>query len=223
MSRAARIGTVVERPASVRGDPVTPENLEPPVRIIAGTFRRRKLLANPGLVTRPITDRVKETVFESLPETLDGRRIADVFAGTGTLGLEALSRGAASGVFIENDRKAFALLRRNVSGLGVEEQVFCWRTDALKCSFRPKGLDHLLPYDLIFFDPPYRMIPSLRVGNSLFKALQRLARERVSSDHALLLLRTPENAEFDCPSAWDRERTIELSGMAVHLLRKSSR
>ena len=75
------------------------------MRIVAGKFRRRKLFANPGLKTRPITDRVKESLFERLSGELEGKRIADVFAGTGTLGLEALSRGAKSVVFIESDRR----------------------------------------------------------------------------------------------------------------------
>ena len=92
------------------------------VRIIAGEFRRRKLLASPGLTTRPITDRVKETLFERIGDELVDRKVADVFAGTGSLGLEALSRGAKSVVFIESDRRAFELLEQNVATLGVQDR-----------------------------------------------------------------------------------------------------
>ena len=77
------------------------------MRIIAGEFRRRRLLVNSGLTTRPMTDRIKEIFFERIQDRLAGRRIADVFAGTGPLGLEALSRGAKSAVFFESDRKAY--------------------------------------------------------------------------------------------------------------------
>lgn len=190
------------------------------MRIVAGKYRRRKLLANPGHVTRPITDRVKETLFERLKNRISGRRVLDVFAGTGTLGLEALSRGAETVVFIENDRRAFELLEGNVAALGVAEQSLCWRTDAFRCSFRPKGLPHLLPYDVIFFDPPYRMIADLKPGSPLFRSLDRLARDDVTASDALLILRTPPRAEFRLPAAWTPEQTIQVSSMQINLLRK---
>ncbi|HUG94433.1 MAG TPA: 16S rRNA (guanine(966)-N(2))-methyltransferase RsmD [Planctomycetaceae bacterium] len=192
------------------------------MRIIAGKFRRRKLRTRPGLVTRPITDRVKESLFELLGEELEGRRVADVFAGTGTLGLEALSRGAAAVVFIESDRRAHELLRENVALLGAERETLCWQTDVLRTSFRPKGVPHLIPYEIVFFDPPFRMIADLRVGSALYRALERLARPDVTSPEALLLVRTPAGAAFDVPGAWRRERMLESSGMDVHWLRKGA-
>lgn len=189
------------------------------MRIIAGRFRRRKLLTNPGMTTRPITDRVKETLFERLGERLEGSRVADAFAGTGTMGLEALSRGAASVVFIENDRKALELLRQNVAALKVEDEALCWRADVFRCSFRPKGLPHLLPYDLIFFDPPYRMVPALRSGSPLYRSLERFARPGISADGALLVLRTPAEAQFQVPPQWHPDRHLQLSTMEVHIHR----
>jgi 16S rRNA (guanine966-N2)-methyltransferase len=191
------------------------------VRIIAGRFRRRKLRARPGLVTRPITDRVKESLFELLGEELAGRRVADVFAGTGTLGLEALSRGAASVVFIESDRRAQDLLRENVALLDVAEQTLCWQADVLRTSYRPKGVPHLLPYDIVFFDPPFRMIDGLWAGAPLYRSLERLARADVTSPRALLLLRTPEGAAFEMPSAWQPERMLGFSGMSIHWYRRA--
>lgn len=192
------------------------------MRIVAGRFRRRKLLSNPGLVTRPITDRVKEILFERLGEELDEARVADVFAGTGTLGLEALSRGAKSVVFVEADRKAHELLETNVGKLGVESETLCWRADVMRCSFRPKGVPEFLPFDVIFFDPPYRMVPYIKPGDSLFKALERLTRPDVSSPEALLVFRTPEQAEFTLPDAWSIERTLDVSSMNIHLARKQA-
>ncbi len=187
------------------------------MRIIAGRLRRRRLLTRPGLVTRPITDRVKETLFARLDDGLSGARVADVFAGTGTLGLEALSRGAHSVVFIEQDREAAELLRRNVETLGVAESVLCWQTDAVRSSYRPQGVDDFLPYDLIFFDPPYRMVHTLQPGTPLFRALQRLARPDVSAKSAQLVLRVPERAEFAMPPVWTPDWSLEISSMELHV------
>lgn len=189
------------------------------MRIITGRFRRRKLLTNPGMTTRPLTDRVKEILFERLTGHVDDRRVADVFAGTGTIGLEALSRGARSVVFIENDRRAFDLLKQNVAMLGVEDETLCWRADVFRCSFRPKGVPHLLPYDVIFFDPPYRMVPAVQPGSPLYRSLERLGRAGVSSNGALLVLRTPGHADFALPPCWHPDRHLELSTMEIHMYR----
>jgi len=189
------------------------------MRIIAGKYRRRKLLTNTGLTTRPITDRVKEPLFERLSSRLDDARVADVFAGTGTLGLEALSRGARSVVFIEQDRKAVELLKKNVGALDCTEDCLCWRTDAMRSSFRPRNVPAFVPFDLIFFDPPYRMIASLQAGSPLYRSLERLARSTVSADNAMLCLRTPANSEFDLPPTWIIERGLTMSNMDIHLCR----
>ena len=190
------------------------------MRIVAGKFRRRKLLVNPGNVTRPITDRVKEILFERLADDLQDHLVADVFAGTGTMGLESLSRGAKGVVFIENDHRAFELLKRNVATLGVEGETLCWRADVLRTSYRPRGVPHLLPFDAIFFDPPYRMIADLKPGTILYKSLERLARNQVSAAGALLVLRTPKQARFECPPCWQKDRTLDFSTMEIHLFDK---
>ncbi len=191
------------------------------MRIIAGQFRRRKLLANRGLTTRPITDFVKETLFSRLEGRLLGGRVADVFAGTGTIGLEALSRGAASAVFFEKDPRAFELLRRNVAKLAVEPKCFCWRTDLFRCSFRPKGDEaRFLPFDWIFFDPPFAMIEKCQPGSAIFRVLQRFARAEISSPDVRLVFRVPTRTEFKMPSAWEEEDHWPFSHMHVFVYRK---
>lgn len=190
------------------------------MRIGSGKYRRRKLQTNPGLVTRPIADRVKEMLFNHLRDELEDRRVADVFAGTGTIGLEALSQGAASVVFIENDHRAHDLLKKNVAMLHAEPETLCWRTDVFRCSFRPKGMEQFLPYDIVFFDPPYRMIRDLVPKTPLYKSLERLARDSVTSEDALLLLRTPVRAEMQMPPVWQPDWTMEASTMHVHWFRK---
>ncbi|MFN0196884.1 MAG: 16S rRNA (guanine(966)-N(2))-methyltransferase RsmD [Planctomycetaceae bacterium] len=192
------------------------------VRIIAGEFRRRKLLTNPGLTTRPITDRVKEILFSRLEHELVDKRVADIFSGTGTLGFESLSRGAAGVVFIELDHKAFELLQHNVQMLKVEDRSLCWRADVFRCSFRPEGVPHLLPFDIVFFDPPYKMASEIKPGLPLYKSLIRLARPDVTSAEALMIVRTSEGLELTVPDVWILEEKATYSTMDISIFRKSS-
>ena len=193
------------------------------MRIIAGRFRRRKLQSSPGLTTRPITDRVKESLFENIQQRITGRRIADVFSGTGTMGLEALSRGAQCVTLIEKDKVALDLLRKNVDMLECNDESLIWPADVLRCSFRPKGKKaaDFTPYGVIFFDPPYKMVPSMKQGSPLWLALARLAREDVSEPDATMVLRVPEHAEFDLPDVWSIDWSMKTSNMAVHVCRRN--
>ena len=119
------------------------------MRIIAGKWRGRAIEAPPGLATRPTADRVRETLFSMLASRLgsfEDLRVADLFAGSGAMGLEALSRGAASATFVESDAKAAATIRCNAEKLEAPIQLIAGSALAL-----PKS-DH---FDLIFADPPY--------------------------------------------------------------------
>jgi 16S rRNA (guanine966-N2)-methyltransferase len=121
------------------------------MRIIAGEWRGRAIDAPPGAGTRPTADRVRETLFSMLTSRLgsfEDLRVADLFAGSGALGLEALSRGAAHATFVENNPKAIAVIRRNAAKLGAEERVSILAASAL-------GLPRSEAFDLIFADPPY--------------------------------------------------------------------
>lgn len=190
------------------------------MRIIAGRFRRKKLVAAPGKTTRPLTDRVKERLFERLGE-FEGQRVLDMFAGTGTIGLEALSRGARHAVFIERDHKAFDLLQRNVDSVRMTEETLCWRTDALRCSFRPRGRSELIPYDRVFCDPPYAIAHQIRPGTLLFRAIERLARPDVSAVGVELILRVPVHQEIEIPWVWHSTTLMRVGGMAIYLLRRA--
>src|SRR5205814_10597115 len=92
------------------------------MRIIAGEFRGRKLLPPEGDATRPITDRVKQSLFDILTPNIEGARVYDIFAGTGSMGLESLSRGAAQATFFESDRSAIERLRKNIASLKLEDR-----------------------------------------------------------------------------------------------------
>lgn len=192
------------------------------MRIISGRFRRRVLETPKGHNTRPITDRAKEQLFENLGGELHGERVADVFSGPGTIGLEAVSRGASRVVFFEKDRRAFAALRANVETLQLRDTTICWRTDILRTSFRPKNAEEFLPYQLVFFDPPYSMVKDIAKGDPLFGSLTRLARPDVTDDNVQLVFRTPRTARFSMPELWELDWELPISDMKIHVFRKTA-
>jgi len=121
------------------------------MRVIAGEFGGRKLIAPEGLSTRPTTDKVRQAVFNSLHSmgVIEGATVVDLYAGSGALGIEALSRGAESCVFVERDRAALAALRANLSVLGLEDRGRVVGSDVL--AYAP-GLTGV---DIALIDPPY--------------------------------------------------------------------
>ncbi|MFZ4689503.1 MAG: 16S rRNA (guanine(966)-N(2))-methyltransferase RsmD [Polymorphobacter sp.] len=147
------------------------------MRIISGHWRGRAIIAPPGDVTRPTADRVREALFSMLTSRLgsfEGLRVLDGFAGTGALGLEALSRGAAHATFVERDAAAVVALRRNIAGMKVSADVI------------PAPMESIgngLPCDLIMLDPPY----ASGAGET---ALARLAERGWIAPHALISVET---------------------------------
>jgi 16S rRNA (guanine966-N2)-methyltransferase len=131
------------------------------VRVVAGRFKGRRLRAPTGTRTRPTADRVREAVFSILGDVSDAR-VLDLYAGSGALGIEALSRGAATVVFVERDSRAASALRRNLDELGLEQPIR--RQDVLRFLARPEGT-----FDLVFADPPYDS--ASRIAGALSDAL----------------------------------------------------
>jgi 16S rRNA (guanine966-N2)-methyltransferase len=128
------------------------------MRIIAGEFKGRRLKAPGWNGLRPTSDKLRETLFNVLAPRIPGARVLDVFAGTGAIGLEALSRGAARVVFVESDRRAVALIHENVALCGVSE----------RCAIIRGAAEHVLlnafdgnPFDVVVLDPPYAHEPLL--------------------------------------------------------------
>jgi 16S rRNA (guanine966-N2)-methyltransferase len=121
------------------------------MRVIAGTARGRPLVAPRGVHTRPITDRVKETLFGILADRVVDARVLDLYAGSGSVGIEALSRGAASCDFVEHDRRAIAAIRENLERAGVTEQASVHAMDVTRYLERSED-DR---FGLAFVDPPY--------------------------------------------------------------------
>ena len=122
------------------------------MRVIAGTYGGRRLQAPPGEATRPTSDRVREALFSILGDRVQGARVLDLFAGSGALGVEALSRGAASATFVDSAPAAIRALRANLEALGAEAEVV--RADALRWLRSAPAAAR--QYDLVFLDPPYR-------------------------------------------------------------------
>lgn len=121
------------------------------LRVIAGRFRGRRLETVPGTAVRPTADAMRETVFNVLQSHVAGAVVLDIYAGTGSLGIEALSRGARRAVLVERDRRALEILRRNVAALGIDAEVEVVAADALRYLGRP----HPEPFDVVLADPPY--------------------------------------------------------------------
>ena len=118
------------------------------MRVIAGEFRSRKLKSLPGLDTRPTPDRLRETLFDVLQTRIEGVVFVDAYAGTGAVGIEALSRGAARAVFVEKDRRAVEIIRENVDALGLQGRAKIAHGSVQLMLAANTG-------DIVFLDPPY--------------------------------------------------------------------
>lgn len=123
------------------------------MRVIAGKARRLLLKTIDGLDTRPTTDRIKETLFNILQTQVPGSRFLDLFAGSGGIGIEALSRGARAAVFVEQNQKAADCIRENLRNTRLEEDAAVMVCDAVTALRRMEGKQE--PFDLVFMDPPY--------------------------------------------------------------------
>lgn len=129
------------------------------MRIIAGRYKGRRLKAPTWEGLRPTSDKLRETLFNVLAPRIVGARVLDGFAGTGALGIEALSRGAAAVTFVESDRRAQALIEENLAACGVREGYAIIRASTAR-AFRMLGTDPaLVPFDVVLLDPPYECFP----------------------------------------------------------------
>ena len=171
------------------------------MRVIAGDFKGRRLHTARGTRTRPTADRVREALFSMLGD-VSGARVLDLYAGSGALGIEALSRGAESAVFVERDERALAALRRNLDAVQADAEVR--RQDALRFLARSEGT-----YDLVFCDPPYDDAP--RVAAPLSEALPALARE-----NARIVTESDKRNPLLLPQPLVVERSYGDTRIAIH-------
>lgn len=162
------------------------------MRIIAGEFRGRRLVAPAGQATRPMLDRARESLFGTLGDLVPGARVLDLFAGSGALGLEALSRGAERVRFVERAGPALQALRRNLETLGLARspaaEVYAGGALSPDAWRAADGA----PWDLVLFDPPYPWLQSSDRRLALFAAVAELLGEHVAPG-GLLVFHTPKS------------------------------
>jgi 16S rRNA (guanine966-N2)-methyltransferase len=177
------------------------------MRVIAGRYGGRRLTAPRGRTTRPTSDRVREALFAMLGD-IEGVRVLDLFAGTGALGIEALSRGAGHAVFVELDRGAIEAIETNIAALGLGgEQTQVRREqaeDALKRAWKRKET-----YDLVLIDPPYER--ALELGPRLSAALPGVLAPR-----ARVAIESDRRAPLDLGLALEKERRYGDTTIAIH-------
>ena len=179
------------------------------VKILAGEFRSRKLLTRDGEMTRPILSRVKESVFGMLHEWFADARVLDLYAGVGTVGLEAVSRGATEVLMVENDPRTYSLLRENIERLGCGDRARTMRGDALGAGCLQQAPT---PVDLVFVDPPYRVMEDTQQRARIFEQIGRC--RSIMADRGFVILRSPlgpDELELSPPG---------FSGPEVHRYRK---
>jgi 16S rRNA (guanine966-N2)-methyltransferase len=172
-----------------------PRDYTDAMRVIAGEYRGRRLLAPPGQNTRPILDRVKVALFDwlgsrlALPGMLPPVDVLDVFCGGGSMGIEALSRGATSCTFVDADRAALGCLNENIKvlGLGGRAVVISGHAESARIP-APRGG----AFGLIFLDPPYRLSEDTATDSIMTRIVHRLGPEISVADDGLLLWRYPK-------------------------------
>lgn len=156
------------------------------MRIISGEFKGRKLVSFKGNHIRPTTDRTKESIFNKLQSYIGGSRVLDLFSGTGSLGLEALSRGASWVEMVDNNKKSLEVVKKNIELLGVNEMVSVVNADVVKYCQNYKGLF----FDIIFLDPPF----TKKIAH---ESLMALSESRAFSDDAIIVIESGLKEELE--------------------------
>ena len=178
------------------------------MRIVAGEWRGRKLVAPPGMSTRPTADRTRETLFSMLASRLgsfEGIRVADLYAGSGALGLEAMSRGAAHVTFVETDRAASRAIEANLAALDAGNRASIRAMSAA-------ALPTAEPFDLIFADPPY-------LPGSGTDAAAAVAKARWLAPGGWMAVETHRGDRVTAPEGWTIDAERDVGRARLTLLR----
>jgi len=181
------------------------------MRVITGTARGRRLKELEGMETRPTTDRVKEGLFNILQFDIEGRKVLDLFAGTGQLGIECLSRGAASAVFVDRRADAVKLIRDNLKTTELTENARVVAGDSMEYL---KGLRE--KFDIIFLDPPY-------AAGLLEEAISYIAEFDILSPHGIIVAEHPvEKALPAVKAPYRLHRTYRYGKIALTIYRRGA-
>ena len=179
------------------------------MRVITGSARGRRLKELEGMETRPTTDRVKEGLFSALQFDIEGRRVLDLFAGTGQLGIECLSRGAASAVFVDRRADAVKLIRENLRLTELEDRARVVAGDSMEYL---KSIRE--PFDIIFLDPPY-------AAGLLEPAIAHIAKFDILATHGIIAAEHPADRVLPALAPPYRvHRTYRYGKIALTLYRR---
>lgn len=179
------------------------------MRVITGTARGRKLSQLQGMDTRPTTDQVKESIFNIIQFDIEGRRVLDLFAGTGQLGIEALSRGAAGCTFVDQRRDAAALVRSNLKLCRLSDRARVVQGEAL--SFLASDRER---YHLVFLDPPYQT-------ELLENALKKIAEIDILMENGIIICESPADKVLpELPQPYRKGREYRYGKIKVTVYRK---
>ena len=179
------------------------------MRVITGLAKGRRLEELPGLDTRPTTSRVKEGLFSAIQFDIEGRRVLDLFAGTGQLGIEALSRGACFCDFVDSAPAALNIVRRNVRTCGFEDRCACHGKDFAAFLSRAEE-----KYGLIFLDPPY-------ASGELERALELIAEIDIVVENGIIVCESPADHTLpDLPDPYEKGRDYRYGKIRSTLYRR---
>ena len=180
------------------------------MRVISGSARGRRLKELQGMETRPTTDRVKEALFNIVQFELPGREVLDLFAGTGQLGIEALSRGAARAAFVEQRKDAAALVRENLKLTGFDRQAKVIQGESISYLMACREKFHV-----IFLDPPY--------GSGLLeKAMETIAAFDILREHGIMVCESPlEQVLPELPQPYERGKDYRYGKIKLTVYRRN--
>jgi 16S rRNA (guanine(966)-N(2))-methyltransferase RsmD len=184
------------------------------MHIVAGSRKHRKLLAPKGSQTRPTTERLRETVFNICQNSIEGAHVLDLFAGSGAIGLEALSRGAATALFLDQDKECIRCIKQNLQNLHLEKQSSVLQGDVFKTLNRLiKNGRH---FDLIYIDPPYTLLEG---ENTYIKnILEIIDQSSLLSPKGLLFLEEPFSNKIKAPFTFSHLQLISTRRSGKTLL-----
>jgi len=184
------------------------------MRIIAGTFRSRPLKSLKGLALRPTSDMLRETLFNILGPRVQGSHFLDLFAGTGAVGIEAISRGAVSAVFVENHPVAVRLIRENLASLEIKSEARIIAS-AVTAAIAKLQKEHAAIFDFIFLDPPYASEKDYEA------ALRALGNSSLIADSTMVI--AEHHKSFELPalqSQFERVRILRQGDAALSFYRR---
>ena len=180
------------------------------MRVISGTARSRRLETLEGLATRPTTDKVKESMFNVIQFDIEGREVLDLFAGSGQLGIEALSRGAGHCTFVDNNYKAIEVVKKNVATVGFGDRSTVLRSESLGFLASCRGKKK---FDLIFLDPPY-------AATLLKESMERIEEFDILNENGIMICEnTDEFAMPQLSGAYRLERELRSGKIKLFFYR----